>query len=113
MSYIPFPTTPDSATSEMSTNGFHDDVDKLHINGNGTSNGTRNGNTRKMDRKQSSPMAPAFMVSAPGKVIVFGEHAVVHGKVYTTPTLSRRGITSLLQCATLTLYRLQLLPRFP
>lgn len=22
-----------------------------------------------------------FMVSAPGKVIVFGEHAVVHGKV--------------------------------
>ncbi|PHH87001.1 hypothetical protein CDD83_9449 [Cordyceps sp. RAO-2017] len=33
-----------------------------------------------MDRKQSSPMAPAFMVSAPGKVIVFGEHSVVHGK---------------------------------
>jgi mevalonate kinase len=26
-------------------------------------------------------MMPAFMVSAPGKVIVFGEHAVVHGKV--------------------------------
>jgi hypothetical protein len=26
-------------------------------------------------------MLPAFMVSAPGKVIVFGEHAVVHGKV--------------------------------
>ena len=35
----------------------------------------------KMDRKQSSPMAPPFMVSAPGKVIVFGEHSVVHGKV--------------------------------
>lgn len=32
-------------------------------------------------RKQSSPMMPPFMVSAPGKVIVFGEHAVVHGKV--------------------------------
>jgi hypothetical protein len=32
-------------------------------------------------RRQSSPMMPAFMVSAPGKVIVFGEHAVVHGKV--------------------------------
>jgi hypothetical protein len=29
----------------------------------------------------SVPMMPAFMVSAPGKVIVFGEHAVVHGKV--------------------------------
>jgi len=25
---------------------------------------------------------PPFMVSAPGKVIVFGEHAVVHGKVH-------------------------------
>lgn len=35
----------------------------------------------KMDRRQSSPMAPPFMVSAPGKVIVFGEHSVVHGKV--------------------------------
>ena len=34
-----------------------------------------------LDRKLSSPMAPAFIVSAPGKVIVYGEHAVVHGKV--------------------------------
>ena len=34
-----------------------------------------------LDRKQSTPMMPTFMVSAPGKVIVFGEHAVVHGKV--------------------------------
>jgi mevalonate kinase len=32
-------------------------------------------------RKKSSPMMPPFMVSAPGKVIVYGEHAVVHGKV--------------------------------
>lgn len=32
-------------------------------------------------RKMSAPLAPAFMVSAPGKVIVYGEHAVVHGKV--------------------------------
>lgn len=35
-----------------------------------------------LDRKQSTPMMPTFMVSAPGKVIVFGEHAVVHGKVH-------------------------------
>jgi mevalonate kinase len=34
-----------------------------------------------LKRKQSSPMMPPFMVSAPGKVIVYGEHAVVHGKV--------------------------------
>ena len=32
-------------------------------------------------RKLSSPLMPAFMVSSPGKVIVYGEHAVVHGKV--------------------------------
>ena len=37
-----------------------------------------------MHRKQSSPMMPPFMVSAPGKVIVYGEHAVVHGKVSNT-----------------------------
>lgn len=32
-------------------------------------------------RRTSAPLMPAFMVSAPGKVIVVGEHAVVHGKV--------------------------------
>lgn len=32
-------------------------------------------------RRASAPMAPPFMVSAPGKVIVFGEHSVVYGKV--------------------------------
>lgn len=35
---------------------------------------------RTVERRLSSPLAPAFMVSAPGKVIVFGEHSVVHGK---------------------------------
>jgi hypothetical protein len=34
-----------------------------------------------LERKPSSPMSPAFMVSAPGKAIVYGEHAAVHGKV--------------------------------
>lgn len=35
----------------------------------------------RLERKMSTPLAPPFMVSAPGKVIVFGEHSVVHGKV--------------------------------
>lgn len=59
------------------TNGIHKDVDRLRINGNG-----------KVDRKNSNPMMPAFMVSAPGKVILFGEHAVVHGKVRKKAALS-------------------------
>lgn len=60
-------------------------LDAVAVNGVPTTsfvNGNGNLSHRlKMDRKQSSPMMPAFMVSAPGKVIVFGEHAVVHGKV--------------------------------
>ena len=52
---------------------------------NGVSGGSRQANgvplRQRSRRKQSSPMMPPFMVSAPGKVIVYGEHAVVHGKV--------------------------------
>ncbi|KAJ9668879.1 Mevalonate kinase [Coniosporium apollinis] len=33
---------------------------------------------------------PAFMVSAPGKVIVYGEHAVVHGKAAIAAAISLR-----------------------
>lgn len=43
-----------------------------------------------MVRKPSLPLAPAFMVSAPGKVIVFGEHAVVHGKAAIAAAISLR-----------------------
>lgn len=33
-------------------------------------------------RRQSfNPRPPTFMVSAPGKIIIFGEHSVVYGKV--------------------------------
>ncbi|KAJ9655193.1 Mevalonate kinase [Neophaeococcomyces mojaviensis] len=42
------------------------------------------------ERKYSTPMAPPFMVSAPGKVIVFGEHAVVHGKAAMAAAISLR-----------------------
>ncbi|KAH0555665.1 hypothetical protein GP486_006391 [Trichoglossum hirsutum] len=45
---------------------------------------------RGMERKLSSPMSPAFMVSAPGKVIVYGEHAVVHGKAAIAGAISLR-----------------------
>lgn len=41
-------------------------------------------------RKKSSPMMPPFMVSAPGKVIVYGEHAVVHGKAAIAAAISLR-----------------------
>lgn len=43
-----------------------------------------------LDRKFSSPMMPAFMTSAPGKVIVYGEHAVVHGKAAMAAAISLR-----------------------
>ncbi|KAK4449196.1 hypothetical protein QBC34DRAFT_449125 [Podospora aff. communis PSN243] len=81
-------------------NGLHQDSlesNHIHLNGvNGNANGTTNGNgvkseTRKrMDRKKSSPMMPTFMVSAPGKVIVCGEHAVVHGKAAIAASISLR-----------------------
>ncbi|GKT84574.1 LOW QUALITY PROTEIN: mevalonate kinase [Colletotrichum tofieldiae] len=77
-------------------------IDAVAINGVPAAsyvNGNGNLATRlKMDRKQSSPMMPAFMVSAPGKVIVFGEHAVVHRKAAIAAAISLRSyllVTSL------------------
>ncbi|KAF2710447.1 mevalonate kinase [Pleomassaria siparia CBS 279.74] len=46
--------------------------------------------TLQIKRKQSTPMMPAFMVSAPGKVIVYGEHAVVYGKPAIAAAISLR-----------------------
>ncbi|KAK3945189.1 hypothetical protein QBC46DRAFT_360711 [Diplogelasinospora grovesii] len=92
------------------TIGFHEETAHTQVNGhsngvaNGNSNGNSNGNgtklavRKKMDRKKSSPMMPSFMVSAPGKVIVYGEHAVVHGKAAIAAAISLRSyllVTSL------------------
>jgi mevalonate kinase len=73
------------------TNGHGLDPDSADASS--TISSTVNGTTAKrpnMARKASSPMAPAFMVSAPGKVIVFGEHAVVHGKAALAAAISLR-----------------------
>ena len=73
---------------EMSNgaSGTHGKANGLNGDSNGAGHTNGSGSNHllqrvKMDRKASSPMLPAFMVSAPGKVIMFGEHAVVHGKV--------------------------------
>jgi mevalonate kinase len=61
-------------------------------NTNGTSASASNG-TRRIpmhDRKLSNPLAPPFLVSAPGKTIVYGEHAVVHGKAAIAAAISLR-----------------------
>lgn len=68
-------------------NGNGNGVDQPHTNG-------KSSHMKKASRKLSSPMMPAFMVSAPGKVIVFGEHAVVHGKV-SLPVLDRASMCPL------------------
>ncbi|KAF3770904.1 putative Erg12 [Cryphonectria parasitica EP155] len=57
---------------------------------NGTSSNGRKTHSKALSRKLSSPMMPAFMVSAPAKVILFGEHAVVHGKPAIAAALSLR-----------------------
>ena len=50
-----------------------------------------NGQTKMpKERKPSLPMNPAFITSAPGKVIVYGEHAVVHGKAAIAAAISLR-----------------------
>ena len=51
-----------------------------------------------MYRRDSTPLMQPFMTSAPGKVIVFGEHAVVHGKNAMAASISLRSyllVTSL------------------
>ena len=54
-----------------------------------------------MERKSSSPMAPTFMVSAPGKAIVFGEHAAVYSQPAIAAAIPLRSyllVTTLSKC---------------
>ncbi|KAL7625689.1 Mevalonate kinase [Parahypoxylon ruwenzoriense] len=77
------------------SNGIHKEVDKLSLNSDNdvpssSSSSEESRRRKKINRKNSSPMMPAFMVSAPGKVIVFGEHSVVHGKAAIAASISLR-----------------------
>lgn len=65
--------------------------------------------TSTHSRKESNPLAPPFIVSAPGKTIVYGEHAVVHGKAAIAAAISLR---SYLLCTTLSKSRRTVTLRF-
>ncbi|KAI1338976.1 mevalonate kinase [Xylariaceae sp. FL0016] len=113
------PTTPDSddSSAEMYTNGVNGSTSDsdMEVNGNGNghlSSGRSSGESmrKKLQRKHSSPMMPPFMVSAPGKVIVFGEHAVVYGKAAIAASISLR---SYLHVTTLSKSRRTICLRFP
>ena len=94
------------SSSNSSTNGqdspltaLEDDLEAIDMNDKREIAANRFAGSRPiMNRKISTPMMPAFMTSAPGKVIVFGEHAVVHGKAAMAASISLRSyllVTSL------------------
>ncbi|KAI4206245.1 MAG: hypothetical protein LQ346_001216 [Caloplaca aetnensis] len=85
-------------TAPASVNGWilpneevEEEMESLKVNGpEKITNGHRNTGRPVLERKSSSPMMPAFMTSAPGKVIVYGEHAVVYGKAAMAAAISLR-----------------------
>lgn len=85
------PTTPENDHRRY-TNGM---ASKKLLSTNDTStivkeDGFANDPRGFVSRKLSAPMMPAFMTSAPGKVIVFGEHGVVHGKAAMAASIALR-----------------------
>ena len=58
--------------------------------GSRSSSSNRSARTPSSGRRESNPLAPPFIVSAPGKTIVYGEHAVVHGKAAIAAAISLR-----------------------
>ncbi|KAL8964817.1 MAG: hypothetical protein Q9183_004200 [Haloplaca sp. 2 TL-2023] len=85
-------------TAPASLNGWiipdednEDKMDSLRTNDReGVSNGHETIGRPAIESKPSSPMMPPFMTSAPGKVIVYGEHAVVYGKAAMAAAISLR-----------------------
>ncbi|KAK4561089.1 Mevalonate kinase [Recurvomyces mirabilis] len=86
----------DQTKSNGHVNGTHKELPTHRKDSSAT-----NGHARPSihSRKDSNPLAPPFIVSAPGKTIVYGEHAVVHGKAAIAAAISLR---SYLLCTTLT-----------
>ncbi|KAI9739757.1 MAG: Mevalonate kinase [Cirrosporium novae-zelandiae] len=60
------------------------------LNGATDSKTTTLGRRQGTERKASQPLMPSYMVSAPGKVIVHGEHAVVYGKAAIAAAINLR-----------------------
>ena len=85
-------------TAPASLNGWiipdednKDKMDSLRTNDReGVSHGHETIGRPAIESKPSSPMMPPFMTSAPGKVIVYGEHAVVYGKAAMAAAISLR-----------------------
>ena len=92
------------------TTAIEDELEAMEVNGNGKYKPPPVSPRPLLDRRQSTPLMPAFMTSAPGKVIVFGEHAVVHGKAALAASISLR---SYLLVTTLSKTRRTISLKFP
>ncbi|RKF58797.1 Mevalonate kinase [Erysiphe neolycopersici] len=71
-----------SHISEVVSDNDYDDENVISSTANGVPSPHR--------KRGSKPLMPSFMVSAPGKVIAFGEHAVVYGKSAIAASISLR-----------------------
>ncbi|KAL1635156.1 Mevalonate kinase [Neofusicoccum ribis] len=81
----------DSDSSSSTANDVHTPVSLASMDSPPANGAHTNGHSKPVPhRKNSSPLMPPFMVSAPGKVIVYGEHAVVHGKAAIAAAISLR-----------------------